>query len=54
MWFAVQKNRDDDWGYGAEDLFKAQMMLNAQGCGLIAVIDGDVCIDEIEYEEVDG
>jgi hypothetical protein len=50
LWYAVQTDREDDWGTGSYDYNEAVKMLKRQGRGLIAVIDGDVCVNEIEYE----
>jgi len=50
LWYAVQVDREDDWGTGSYDYNEAVKMLKRQGRGLIAVIDGDVCVNEIEYE----
>ena len=50
FWYAVQIDKDDDWGTGSYDYNEAVRMLKRQGCGLIAVIDGDVCVNEIAYE----
>ena len=51
-WYAVQRDRDDDWGDGSFDRKEAIKMLKEQGYGLIAVIDRDVCIEEIEYDDI--
>lgn len=55
IWYAVQRDPEDDWGTGSYDYDEAMGMLNEQGYGLIAVIeetDADkVCIREIPYEE---
>jgi putative transcriptional regulator len=51
-WYAVQRDRDDDWGDGSFDRKEAIKMLKEQGYGLIAVIDGDVCIEEIEFDDI--
>jgi len=51
MWYAVQMTKEDPWDNGSHDLSEAKAMLKAQGCGLIAVIDNDFCIEEIPYEE---
>lgn len=51
MWYAVQKTREDAWDYGSEDYSRAVQMLKEQGFGLIAVIDGDVCVEEVEIDE---
>lgn len=53
MWYAIQEDREDAWDYGTHDKDEAIDMLKEQGFGLIAVIDGDVCVDEIEYEDLD-
>ena len=50
LWYAVQTDREDDWGTGSYNYNEAVQMLKRQGRGLIAVIDGDVCVNEIEYE----
>ena len=52
LWYAVQRDRDDDWGDGSFDRKEAIKMLKEQGYGLIAVIDGDVCTEEIEYDDI--
>lgn len=58
LWYAVQTDREDDWGTGSYDYGEAVQMLKEQGCGLIAVIDEGndpseaLCVEEIEYEEV--
>lgn len=52
MWYAVQKSREDDWSVGSFNFDEAASMLMKQGYGLIAVIENDVCIMEMEYEEV--
>ena len=52
LWYAVQRDREDDWGTGSFDKDEAIEMLKNQGCGLIAVIQNDTCIEEIEYEDI--
>lgn len=52
MWYALQKDRTDPWDDGTHDYKEAVERLKAQGCGLIAVIEDDVCVREITYEEV--
>lgn len=42
----------DAWDYGSDRYEVAVEMLKEQGHGLIAVIDGDVCVEEIELEDV--
>ena len=51
LWYAVQETREDAWDYGSHDKEEAIEMLKKQGHGLIAVIDDDFCVEEIEYEE---
>ena len=52
IWFAVQKDPEDDWSFGTYDKDEAIEMLKKQGCGLIAAIDNMTCIYEIYYEDV--
>ena len=48
LWYAVQQDRDDnDWGTGSFDYNAAVKMAKDYGCTIIAVIDGEECIDEI-------
>ena len=44
----------DQWDNGSHDYHEAVEMLEAQGCGLIAVIDENsgLCVEEIEYEDI--
>lgn len=54
-WYAVMRDRqDDDWGYGSHDLEEAKGMLAEYGTddGYIAVIENDVCIQELEYADL--
>lgn len=53
-WYAVQKDRTDEWGNGSDNYDEAARMLEKQGYGLIAVIDENTgcCIAEIEYEDI--
>ena len=54
-WYAVLRDREDtDWGYGSFDLEEAKEMLVGlcTDDGLIAVIENDVCIQELGYEEL--
>lgn len=47
-WYAVMANdEDDDWGTGSFFLDEAQEKLKSYPNGYIAVIQNDVCIDEI-------
>lgn len=57
LFFAVQKDLDDGWDVGSEDLDEALADLRSQGYGLIAIIEEDEkgvtsCIGEIEYDDV--
>lgn len=51
IWYAVQTDREDDWGYGSYDRDEAIRMAKKQKehypDTLIAVIENDVCIEEI-------
>lgn len=53
-WYAVQETREDAWDNGSDNYETAVSMLEAQGHGLIAVINEDsgVCEEEITYEEL--
>ena len=54
-WYAVMRDRqDDDWGYGSHDLEEAKEMLAGFGTddGYIAVIENDVCVQELEYADL--
>ena len=54
-WYAVLRDREDtDWGYGSFDLEEAKEMLVGlcTDDGFIAVIENDVCIQELGYEEL--
>lgn len=54
-WYAVQSDMDDnDWGTGSYDFDKAKEMLKQYPEGRIAVIDHNICVEEIEYKEVFG
>ena len=52
IWFAVQRDSEDDWSFGSYDKDEAIKMLKRQGCGLIAVINNMTCMEEIYYEDV--
>lgn len=54
MWYAVQLNADDDWGWGSFDWDEAVEMLKAQGQGMIATINDEnkVCEDVTYYEDI--
>ena len=58
-WYAVMMDRDDnDWGYGSEDKAEAMRMvidrLDTNPDSYIAVIDNDVCVEEIIPDDFDG
>lgn len=50
-WYAVQETTEDDWGNGSYDLDEAIEMANKSGYDIIAVIENDVCIDELHRGE---
>lgn len=52
LWFAVMANEDDDWSIGTEDIEEAKQMLLEQGRGLIAAINGMICMYKIYYEDL--
>lgn len=55
LWYAVQRDEEDEWGNGSEDYDTAVEMLRAQGHGLIAVIDdceNPVCLAVIYYADL--
>lgn len=56
LWYAVQRDPEDDWGTGSFDLAEAKRMAARQlpdyPQTLIAVIENDVCIEEITDFEV--
>ena len=48
LWYAIQEDDDDnDWGTGSYVYAEAVKMAKEQKCTIIAVIDGDECIEEI-------
>ena len=53
-WYAVQETSEDAWDNGSDNYETAVSMLEAQGHGLIAVINesSGVCEEEIEYEDL--
>ena len=54
-WYAVMRDKqDDDWGYGSHDLEEAKEMLVGLCVddGYIAVIENDVCVQELGYAEL--
>lgn len=52
LWFAVMANENDDWSIGSEDIEEAKEMLLEQGRGLIAAINGSICMYKIYYEDI--
>ena len=54
-WYAVMSDREDsDWGYGSHDIAEAKQMLKGAEYedGYIAVIENDVCIEELTQDEL--
>ena len=54
-WYAVMADREDsDWGYGSHDIAEAKQMLKDAEYedGYIAVIENDVCIEELTQEQL--
>ena len=54
-WYAVMADREDnDWGYGSHDLAEAKQMLKDAEYtdGYIAVIENDVCVEELTQDEL--
>ena len=48
LWYAILTDREDnDWGCGSFDYDEAVEMAKFRDCTIIAVIDGEECIDEI-------
>lgn len=48
-WYALQETTEDDWGTGADTLEEAiEMAKELEWPTIIAVIENDVCVDEIE------
>lgn len=57
LWYAVQRDPEDEWGNGSEWYATAVEMLRDQGCGLICVIDDGkdpVAIAEFLYDDLFG
>lgn len=52
LWFAVMANENDDWSIGTEDIEEAKQMLLEQRQGLIAAINGMICMYKIYYEDI--
>lgn len=54
-WYAVIADRDDnDWGFGSHDLETAKRLLKDSEYeeGYIAVIENDVCVEELTQEQL--
>lgn len=52
IWYAVQKDREDDWGTGSFDYNEAvEMCKNDDRYTLIVAIDGDYDDNGIEHTE---
>ena len=53
-WYAVRESRQDGWSNGSDNYKEAVAMLEAQGHGLIAVINesSGECEEEIEYSDI--
>lgn len=47
LWYAVQMDTEDDWGTGSFDKDEAIEKAEDIGAKLVAVIDRDLCIEEI-------
>lgn len=48
LWYAVEKDAEDnDWGYGSFDKAEAIEMAKRTESEIIAVIDGDECVEEL-------
>ena len=51
IWYAVQRDQEDDWGTGSSSLTKSIQMARTQVGEYpdtqVAVIENDTCIDEI-------
>lgn len=53
LWYAVQTDCEDDWGYGSYDYEEAvDMIMSNEKYNLIAVIENDVCIEEIYKQDL--
>lgn len=59
LWYAVQADGDNDWGYGSYDYDEAvEMLMSCERYTLIAVIDNAddpvhaLCIKEIRKEDL--
>lgn len=59
LWYAVQTDCEDDWGYGSYDYDEAvEMLMSYENYTLIAVIDKAddpvhaLCIKEIRKEDL--
>ena len=57
LWYAVQRDPEDEWGNGSDDYAAAAEMLLKQGSGLICVIDDGkdpAALAEILYDDLFG
>ncbi len=56
LWYALQRDCEDDWGTGTFNREEAIRRLKESDgyYQLIAVIDNDVCVEEITRAEVEG
>lgn len=53
LWYALQKDSQDDWGTGSFDKEEAiEELRKNDSYTLIAVIDNDECIEEIYKEDI--
>lgn len=53
LWYAVQRDAEDDWGTGSFNKDEAIRMLMAdEDNSLIAVIENDVCVEEIWKKDI--
>ena len=53
LWYAVQTDCEDDWGYGSYDYEEAvDMLMSNENYNLIAVIENGVCIEEIYKQDL--
>ena len=54
LWYAIMYDKEDtDWGYGSFNYDEAvNMLLECDMYNLIAVIENDVCIEEIYKQDL--
>lgn len=55
LWYALQRDSEDDWGTGTFDRDEAiQRLKESDGYyTLIAVIDNDLCVEKITLADVE-